>query len=452
MKTKHLLMMSVPLAAYAYGEILDLTDLHSYANQEVPSYITKDNTPAGNEISDLEATLGRVMFYDKRLSVNGTISCASCHQQENAFSDLDQASTGVAGTTGRHSMRLINSRFADSPRFFWDERAATLEVQTTQPIQDHVEMGFSGEDGEPAFSDLVARMEAVEHYRVLFRGVHGSSEITEEKVQGALSQFVRSIQSFDSKYDEGRRQVAGDQVDFPNFTVQENQGKRLFQARPGPGGGAGCVVCHRAPEFDIDPNSAHNGVIASLAGGIDLTNTRSPSLRDSVKADGGSNGGFMHNGQFATLLQVVNHYNAIPTENLQGIDRRLTGGPGGIGQRLNLTEAEKNALVAFMRTLSGSSVYQDERWSDPFDDDNNLSLIVLPQSKQTLLITEDETGTAMVTVSSPAVPNVSYLFRQSLDLSEWSEGVPVVADAAGTVSITVPLTENAGYYSFAYQP
>jgi len=96
----------------------------------------------------VSATLGRVLFYDKQLSANGAIACASCHKQEFAFSDTAQQSVGLnGGLTGRHSMRLVNSRFADEVRFFWDERASSLEDQTTQPIQDHVEMGFSGENG-----------------------------------------------------------------------------------------------------------------------------------------------------------------------------------------------------------------------------------------------------------------------------------------------------------------
>ncbi len=434
--------------AQCHSQSIDLTALSNYADQPIPDYITKDNTPAGNDISNLEATLGRVLFYDKRLSVNNAVSCASCHQQEHGFSDLNQASIGVDGTTGRHSMRLINSRFALEERFFWDERAATLEAQTTQPIQDHVEMGFSGTDGAPSFADLIERLESIEHYKVLFTAVHDSPEITEVKVQRALAQFIRSIQSFDSKYDNGRSQVVRDTIDFPNFTAEENLGKQLFMSPPGIG--AGCATCHQAPEFDIDPNSAHNGVIASLSGGTDLTNTRSPSLRDLVKPDGDTNGGFMHTGQFTSLMQVIEHYDDIPTANLAGIDRRLRGGPGGNGQNLNLTDQEKNALVAFLRTLSGSAVYEDEKWSDPFDEDNNLELIVLPRNQQTLVLSEDEQGTAILTVSTPAVPNTTYLARYSTDLKSWSDGTPVKADATGRLSLTAPMIDPAGFYSFEY--
>lgn len=211
---------------------LDLTQLNNYANQTRPAYIQKDNTPTANPITDMGATLGRVLFYDKRLSRNNTISCASCHQQAHAFGDTALASTGVNGTTGRHSMRLINARFSRESKFFWDERAASLEAQTTQPIQDHVEMGFSNTNGDPSFSDLITKLSLIEEYKVLFTAVYGDSGIDEDRIQKALGQFVRSIQSFDSKYDTGRAAAPNDAAPFTNFTQQENNGKNLFLRPP----------------------------------------------------------------------------------------------------------------------------------------------------------------------------------------------------------------------------
>ena len=216
-----ILLTALTISSFAQEKTLDLTRPENYANQPVPAYITKDNTPAGNEITDLGATLGRVLFYDKRLSRNDTISCSSCHHQQNGFSDTATASSGVAGTTGRHSMRLINARFSDEMKFFWDERAASAEVQATQPIQDHVEMGFSGTDGDPDFSDLVTKLSAIEEYQVLFQGVFGEATINEERIGKAIAQFVRSLQSFDSKYDAGRA-IRNEGQPFPNFTASEN--------------------------------------------------------------------------------------------------------------------------------------------------------------------------------------------------------------------------------------
>lgn len=363
---------SYPNVIAAFSGKIDLNNLSNYANQNIPTYITKDNT-AGNAITDKGATLGRVLFYDKNLSANNTISCSSCHIQANAFGDVAIASDGINGTTTRHSMRLVNSRFSRENKFFWDERAATLELQTTQPIQNHIEMGFSGTLGDANLASLIAKLQNIGYYKELFKYTYGSEIITESKIQLALAQFVRSIQSFDSKYDAGRALAANDGQPFANFTAQENQGKNLFLSPPvfdatgnRTSGGVGCAACHAAPEFDIDPNTKNNGIIGVLnAPGIDVTNTRAPSLRDLVKPNGSSNGSFMHTGNLATIQNVIGHYGSINlAPGNTNLDPRLA--PNGFGQKLNLTAPEVNALVAFIQTLSGTNVYVDTKWSTPF--------------------------------------------------------------------------------------
>lgn len=369
----------VPVAMYpnveaAFGSNIDLANLANYANQTVPPYITKSNVGT-NTITDKGATLGRVLFYDKNLSSNNTISCSSCHQQANAFSDVAVSSSGVNGNTGRHSMRLVNNRFANEAKFFWNERAVNLETQTTMPIKDHGEMGFSGTDGDEPFSGLITKLSAIGYYKELFKFVYGSDEITENKIQLALAQFIKSIQSFDSKYDAGRALAANDGQPFTNFTPQENQGKNLFLAPPvfdatgnRTAGGLGCAGCHAAPEFDIDPNSRNNGIIGNISGlGIDITNTRAPSLRDLVKVNGETNGPMMHTGVITTLQAAIGHYGTINlAPGNTNLDPRLR--PNGFGQQLHLTAPEVNAVIAFLRTLSGTNVYVDRKWSDPFLD------------------------------------------------------------------------------------
>ena len=358
-----------PAIAAKFGTNIDLDNLPNYANQSVPVYIAKDNT-AGNTITDKGALLGRVLFYDKLLSSDKSVACASCHLQANAFGDTKSASVGVNGSTGRHSMRLINTRFSEETKFFWDERAATLEQQTTQPIQDHGEMGYSGQNGDPSLTDLIAVLQQTDYYQELFELAFGDATVTEERMQKALAQFVRSIQSFDSKYDAGRVTAPNDGAPFSNFTADENAGKNVFIGRPTfdanglrTGGGAGCAGCHRPPEFDIDPASRNNGIIGSFAGGTDLTNTKSPTLRDVVNSAGQLNGLLMHNANFGALQGVLAHYNAIPADN-PNLDNRLK--PEGNLQKLNLTTAEKTQLVAFIKTLSGTDVYTNEKWSNPF--------------------------------------------------------------------------------------
>lgn len=385
---KRLLLLTIVAGVIAISGTIDLDNLFNYSNQPVPNYINKDNTPPDNPVTDIGATLGRVLFYDKQLSVNGTVSCGSCHLQEFAFGDTALASTGVNGTTGRHAMRLVNARFGVEEKAFWDERAASFEAQATMPIQDHAEMGFSGQAGDPDLDSLIRKMNRIEYYPRLFHAAFGDSLITEGRMQLAIAQFVRSIQSFDSKYDTGIAQTPGPMAPFPNFTMQENMGKMLFMAPPNfdangnrTGGGAGCAGCHQPPEFDIDPQSGNNGVVGAIGGGVDLTNTRAPSLRDVVDQNGNPNGQFMHNGVFASLIQVISHYDSLPAfSNNPMLDNRLR--PGGNLQNLQLTDNEKNALVAFLGTLSGNNLYTDPKWSDPFDGD---SLVLLPDLNTTAI-------------------------------------------------------------------
>ena len=359
----------IALAFVLLSATIDLNNLFNYANQEIPKYINKDNT-ANNPINDRVATLGRVLFYDKNLSKDQTIACASCHVQAHAFGDSNVQSLGVNGVTPRHSMRLINARFSNENSFFWDERAETLEDQTTQPIRDPIEMGFSGTNGDPSFEELINYLETKEYYNTLFQFAFGDFEITEARMQIALAQFIRSIQSFDSRYDEGLKQVNFPNEPFPNYTEQENRGKDLYL-------NIGCADCHMLSEFALHFNSLNNGVItvAGMPGEIDITNIRAPSLRDLVKPDGSLNGPFMHDGSFATLLDVVNHYNAIPNhpENTN-LDTRLKD-PNGNPQQLNLTETEKQNLIAFLKTLGGYDVYTNEKWSNPFDPDGSIKII-----------------------------------------------------------------------------
>lgn len=364
--------MSTAVEQIFQGKI-DLSNLPNYANAAIPFYITKDNT-GSNGITDKGALLGRVLFYDKNLSVNNSISCASCHQQKFAFSDTAIASVGVNGLTGRHSMRLINARFGEEVKFFWDERANNLEEQTTKPIQDHNEMGYSGQNGDPSISNLITKLSALAYYQELFQFVYGSAEITELKMQNALAQFIRSIQSFDSKYDVGRAQVNSDFDNFPNFTAQENLGKSLFLSMPvfdanseRTSGGIGCFQCHRAPEFDIDPNSLSNGFGGSLNGTPDVTNTRAPSLRDLVQTNEVVNSPMMHTAIITTLQAAIGHYGNLTNaaNNNSNLDPRLKPN-GTAGQQLHLTGAEVNAVIAFLKTLAGTNVYVDSKWSNPF--------------------------------------------------------------------------------------
>ena len=436
------------------GEPLNIAKLHNYANQSVPAFVTKDNS-VGYEITDNGATLGRVLFYDKKLSVTNTVSCSSCHQQEYGFSDPAAKSVGVSGETQRHAMRLINIRYSDETKYFWDERAVTLEEQTTKPIQDHIEMGYSGLDGNPDFGDLITKLQGVDYYPILFELAFGDPAITEDRVQIALGQFVRSIQSFDSKYDIGRAQVTSNLDELPNFTLEENLGRYLFVEEmdvvvgeaevPGPsgpvmmtvaqrlGGGMGCASCHKPPEFDIDPESLNNGFSLGVGGEKDFAVTRSPTLRDMFNPSGELNGPMFHSGTVTDMDGIMAHYNFkdLDPDN-PNLDPRLK--PNGFPLFLDMDAGEQRQLKAFLKTLSGSDVYTNQKWSDPFDASGNL--VVFNEIGIDALLYS--VGAKEVSFELSTMPGRTYSLWSSPDLSSgsWSvfqTGVPASSGSAKTL-------------------
>ena len=339
---------------------IDLANLFNYSNPTLPNYynVAVDNTPSSNAITDMGATLGRVLFYDKNLSVNNTIACASCHQQNLGFTDNATLSSGFEnGLTGAHSMRLGNIRYYAGDSMFWDKRAVSVEDQSTRPIQDATEMGFDSNHG--GFTALTDKMSGLNYYPILFKRTFSDSIITEERVQLALAQFLRSIVSVNSKFDEGFTAAfnpnapgGGIGGPFNNFTAEENQGKGLF-LQPIAQGGAGCAGCHQPPTFSLDPASKSNGLTMG-----ETTIFKSPSLKNI-----GVSGPYMHDGSITDLPGVIEHYN---TGVMRGpaLDPRLN--PAGMPQRLNLTQAQKDALVAFLQTLTDTDLNTDPKFSDPF--------------------------------------------------------------------------------------
>ena len=338
---------TLPATTFRYSDASNPLPRHfSQAAPNAGSPIRADNTPASNITTNAGATLGRVLFYDRRLSVNDRVSCSSCHQQQFAFSDTAKLSRGVAGGfTGRHSMGLTNARFYASARFFWDERAASLEAQVLQPIQDGTEMGMT-------LPNVLAKLSATTYYPALFTAAFGTSEITSDRVSRALSQFVRSLVSVNAKFDRAFG-VNGVPNFAATFTAQELAGQNLFNGR------AGCARCHGTNAHISD--GVHNTGLDATITDVGAGNGRfkAPSLRNiAVRPP------YMHDSRFRTIEQVIAFYDS-GVQNNPGLDPRLRG-PGGRPLRLNLSAAERASLVAFLGTLTDNTFLTNEKFSNPF--------------------------------------------------------------------------------------
>lgn len=343
---------------------LNLPDvLFQYSNINLPEHFGGrvnriDNTPNNNMITDAGATLGRVLFYDQILSANNKISCASCHKQVNGFSDPDRFSTGFeGGLTSRNSMGLSNARYYDNGQFFWDQRAATLEEQVLIPIQDEVEMGLT-------LNELVSKIQAANYYEPLFSDAFGSTEVSTERISYALSQFIRSMVSYQSRFDAGLAAVNGnEEEDFPNFSELENLGKDLFFS-----GRTQCSNCHETVVFSGD-EARNNGLnahsedlgLGAITGNADDNGKFKVNSLRNIELTAP----YMHDGRFATLKEVIDFYND-GIQNIANLDDRLRV-QGNMVRRMNLNGTEINALVAFMNTLTDESFISDEKFSDPFE-------------------------------------------------------------------------------------
>lgn len=304
---------------------------YNYSNVSFPAHIAaslalNDNTPAGNVITDAGATLGRVLFYDKKLSANNTISCSSCHRPEQAFDDSATLSKGFAGgLTARNSMTLLNLRFYKSGKMFWDERAPSLESQVLQPIQNSTEMGMT-------MAALETKLAGLNYYPPLFEKAFGSTGIDSTKIARALSQFLRSMVTYQSKYDKVKQGQA-------NFTPDEAQGEQLFLTA----GAVTCAGCHAPPMFLTSEPAAPFALRDVNDRGIaNEDRFKSGSLRNiAVRSK------LFHNGSIA---------------NLQAM---LGGATPPIPNHTVLPQ-DAPKLLAFLQTLTDQTLQTDPKFSNPF--------------------------------------------------------------------------------------
>ncbi|MCI5080423.1 MAG: c-type cytochrome [Saprospiraceae bacterium] len=341
-------------------------DVVSY-QVELPQHMKNLGMVAPN-IQNAKATLGRVLFFDKKLSKNNTVSCESCHKQNIAFSDDRALSEGFAGEeTKRNSLALgsvanfessygSNNSFGNQALFFWDERAHTISQQSAMTIEDEIEMGMP-------MSELVQKLSNEEYYQILFRKAYGDEIITSPRITEALQEFLNSLLSVNSRFDEGMDRKQNAFSDFPNFNSMENMGKQLFQAN--------CSSCHGSNMSQNNETVAHNGLDAVTTDpGVGAITNREfdegkfkiPFLRNIALT-----GPYMHDGRFETLYDVVEHYSS-GIQMHPNLDFRLRNpSNGGQPLRMNFTDQEKEALVAFLETLTDPEFVSAEKFGNPFN-------------------------------------------------------------------------------------
>ncbi|MES2331604.1 MAG: cytochrome c peroxidase [Bacteroidota bacterium] len=300
----------------------------NYSNIVFPAHIanalpSQDNTPATNPITNDGATLGRVLFYDKNLSKNNTVSCGSCHRQDLSFSDSAVKSIGfLGGTTARHSMQLLNVRFYRSGKMFWDERAATLEDQVLQPIQNTTEMGMT-------LAELETKVSGLSYYPALFQKAFGTTLVTSDRISKSLAQFVRSIVTYQSKYDQVKQGLS-------TFTADERDGETLFLTA----GNIACAGCHAPPMF----------LTSSPAGPFALNDPTDLGINNQRRFKSGSlrnianTAPYFHNGSVASLQGML--AGNIPAHSVAPQDRQK--------------------LLAFLQTLTDVASLNDAKFSNPF--------------------------------------------------------------------------------------
>ena len=317
-----------------------------------PNMINPDN-----KLTVQGVQLGKMLFYEKQMSGDGTLACAGCHMQEFAFTDTARFSTGIQGKKGgRQAMTIFNMAWHGN-EFFWDGRAHLLRDQSLKPIQDELEM-------DETLENVVKKLNAMQIYKDQFKRAFGSEEINELKISLALEQFMNSIVSNNSKYDQFLK-------DTTVFTASEKRGRKLFFDDYNPffpnESGADCAHCHSGANFEndkymnngLDDNASVTDIgrekVTTMAG--DKAKFKVTSLRNIELT-----GPYMHDGRFTTLEEVVDHYNA-------GIKASTTLDPALEQTRakgLFLDAQDKTDLVNFLKTLTDNTLINNKEYANPF--------------------------------------------------------------------------------------
>ena len=324
-----------------FGSVVALAQLP----RGIPQPLWRKRIPVTNPMTAEKIALGEMLYFDKRLSASGSVSCAVCHDPANAFTDLETLSTGVAGHQGtRNAPTILNAMFSE--RLFWDGRAASLEEQAKQPLTSPSEMGMG------SYDLVVARVSAIPEYQKTFRRVFGRGGITIDTIVKAIAAYERTQLSGNSQFD---RFITGDAT---AITEAQKRGWKLFSGK------AKCIDCHSyssASPFFTDfkfHNTGIGGASFSDLGRFVVTKEqadtaafKTPTLRDVELTRP-----YMHNGALKTLLDVVKFYNDGGEKNAY-LDKKM--------QPLGLSDEEMSDLVEFLRSLTSNDILKKAQSSSP---------------------------------------------------------------------------------------
>jgi cytochrome c peroxidase len=341
------------------------------SNFSAPFVFGRFNVPEDNPLTNEAVALGRRLFYDVRLSGNNQVSCSTCHLQQLAFTDGMKTAVGVSGKAlDFNSMSLANLMWGPQ-HFFWDGRAGSLETQALLPIQDVNEMAQD-------LDELVAELSADEEYQKLFAVAYG--EITPSTIARALASFERTLVSSNSKYDQYLRGEL-------KLNAQEEMGRKLFVAHPDVKvslRGGNCIDCHSqfltSGFSTLYDGFSNNGLDddENLSPGLQAVTGdefhrgffKVPTLRNIAKT-----APYMHDGRFATLEEVLDHYNEgiIKSETLSPLIMEADNIVKGVEQdiSLHLTPDEKTAIIAFLHTLTDEEFITNKQFSNPFVEEDS---------------------------------------------------------------------------------
>ncbi len=347
----------LPVTPYNYE-----FDLPSHINLPSSGGYGQVPAPNFNSITDDKATLGRVLFYDTRLSLNDDLSCGSCHKQERSFADDKRFSEGIDMTaTTRNTPNINDLGWRTTDFLFWDMREDDLGDLALLPALNEEELGNN-------LVTIIERVSEAPFYAQLFDNAFGSSTVTEQRISDALEQFMNSMTTFETRWDEAANN------NFQTFTLEEQLGRELFEES--------CAICHSPPNFmssmvmlannGLDSDFSNDGGLGDFSGNpSELGLFKSPTLRNIALT-----APYMHDGRFEDLDAVIDFYSdSLKTNGSSMSEMPFFNLDSETG--FDFDEEEKAALKAFLLSLTDQNFTTDPRFSNPFPQLVNTSIVEL---------------------------------------------------------------------------